>query len=407
MPTANGAPIRFASAAISWCSTLPSKVSTSITFSGHTTRSVLPGSMLDVAARWRSTTSRGSVWMARVPCGPPPCTIVTRIVRPASAPSGATAASTITTTAARNAAPPCRCGLAPRRRTIAGTYGDGPASAKPIWNTNQVSRIDAAHPCDAEQWSAGLADGQGGERHPAEGDHQSQRLDEGVRRRSSDHPPRAGGCDQRRPVRGARRTCSPTTRYPGAVRNHIQPMPGNNHPAPNSEAAPRVDASCVDGVSPRRHLEQHHPDDRERPEAPRWQRESRRVAPAPRASADCREVVDVRGGSTDARALRRSTVADRAAIGGWSTASEASGARSRRRGDGQDRRRQTDGGGRDVVLASVSRSRCTTMRSRVEPGWVAREQRGGRLPGLIDDVHRIGLDDGGFAHPVHEGRRRR
>ena len=50
-----------------------------MTFSGHTHEIDAAGLRWSRwPARWRSTTSRGSVSTARVPCGPPPCTTATR-----------------------------------------------------------------------------------------------------------------------------------------------------------------------------------------------------------------------------------------------------------------------------------------------------------------------------------------
>ena len=52
---------------------LEPRATVSTTSSGHSTRSS-PGGTCWLASRWRSNTLRSSVLMARVPCGPPPCT---------------------------------------------------------------------------------------------------------------------------------------------------------------------------------------------------------------------------------------------------------------------------------------------------------------------------------------------
>ncbi len=144
MPTANGAPMRFASAATSPSSRLPSNWRTSMTFSGHTTRSTEPGSIAAVAARWRCSTSSAEVSVAWVPCGPPPCTAATRSVSHVWWPLSLSAIigkASHTTIATAKAITPCHSPRAvmPRLRASWGTTGDGPASANPTWNTNQVS----------------------------------------------------------------------------------------------------------------------------------------------------------------------------------------------------------------------------------------------------------------------------
>jgi len=145
MPTAKGTPRRCAWAATNWNSSLSANSTTSITFSGHTTKSTLPGSISPVAPRCRAKTWAADVLIARVPCGPPPCTIATR-VSPVAVPSASArgASTSQISSAAVRPATPCHWPLlvTPRLRANAGTTGDGPDNANPIWNTNHVSRIE-------------------------------------------------------------------------------------------------------------------------------------------------------------------------------------------------------------------------------------------------------------------------
>ncbi len=98
-PTAKAAPRRLASPATASSAVLSLNCPTSITFSGHTTRSrSSPGESSCVASRCRSKTSRGFELMASTPCGPPPCTRAIRKFSPVSLPRGATPPSTCNNT---------------------------------------------------------------------------------------------------------------------------------------------------------------------------------------------------------------------------------------------------------------------------------------------------------------------
>ena len=114
-------------------------------FSGHTTRSSSgSGAIVAVASRWACVTLELGTSSARVPCSPPPWTAaIVSGSASTSAPSGAIAAITTSTTIAANATTPCGRPLAPARlrATTCGTAGAGPASANPTWNTTHVSRI--------------------------------------------------------------------------------------------------------------------------------------------------------------------------------------------------------------------------------------------------------------------------
>ena len=103
-PTEIGTPSRAASAAICWAISDDSNVTTSIVFSGHSTRSRSgSGSIVAVASRCRSVTRIDGTSSAEVPCSPPPCTAATRNVSPVACPSGTTNDSPITTVTAASA----------------------------------------------------------------------------------------------------------------------------------------------------------------------------------------------------------------------------------------------------------------------------------------------------------------
>ena len=229
-----------------------------MTFSGQTTRSTEPGWMVRVASRWRSTTTRESESSARVPCGPPPCTIATRRRRRLRCPrcrSGAIVDGDDHDDDRRQpeadgAMPltPGRCG----RDCVpaAARTAMGPTSANPIWKTTHVSRITPPNRTTPAKRTVGLADGQRCQRHAAEREHEPQSLGERVRRRSADHAPRTlsahtVAATAWKPAKIA--SCS--DRYPGTVSDHIQAMPGYIHAAANSQ--PRRGAGPGRGPSRR------------------------------------------------------------------------------------------------------------------------------------------------------------
>ena len=167
MPTAKGAPSRAASAATSASSGLVGEArSTSMTFSGQTTRSTGLGDRR-VAARWRSNTSRGSVSMARVPCGPPPCTKATVSESPVSWPDGATAPSDEHHGDRGEHGCLAPRSLPRRSQRAAGEEGE------------PRDEDDAAQPGRLAQRAGGLADAQRRQRHATEGEDEADRLGHG------------------------------------------------------------------------------------------------------------------------------------------------------------------------------------------------------------------------------------
>ena len=150
--------------------------STSMTFSGHNTRST-GASMSSLASRWASNTSFGSVSRAVVPCSPPPCTSATRSWSPVSRPDGATAA-TATATTTTPARGDRRCPRPSHQRGQRHRDHDG----------DPADEQRPADPRHRGERTGDLADGEGRQRHAAEGPSALDRFEEHPRPRQGEPP---------------------------------------------------------------------------------------------------------------------------------------------------------------------------------------------------------------------------
>ena len=178
----------------------------------------------------------------------------------------------ITTTIAASAITPCGAPVADgrRRRTSRGTFGAGPASAKPSWNTTHVRRMTTADAGDDDQRTARLGDRHAGQRDAAEREREPDDLDERVGGRPADHPPIAG-----RRREGGEAVGAGVDRTGRDVAGHGElhhPAHPDEHP-PGAEQPAVEEALAARRTNAERRLEHHHADDRERPETPRGQRE--------------------------------------------------------------------------------------------------------------------------------------
>ena len=369
-PTAIGASSRSASAAIVLVVRRESSnVVTSIVFSGHSTRSMSASSGIDRGRlemafgdeRRRAPRARSCPVRRR------PARRRCSTSRRSGCPVGATNERHHDQHARRGTRSlPSGEPDAPgrMRRANAGTPGAGPASANPSWKMSHVMRItppmratprngpptcempseasgtppngNEKRSASASVWAAGRPITRHGPLGRDErGDGVVQRVDragdEVAGQRELDHPPHA-----------------------------------EVHPA-GAEQVAEQEPLAARRLGAERDLEQHHADDGERPEPPRWHRQRDERAGAERQRR-ARHTAISRGAATSSRGIGVVVVGDMAAT---------------RNGVGSWRSHRNGGAGRAPRQTSAS---CTTMRCRVEPGgWQANSVA-------------VGVSDGSMIH---------
>ena len=174
---------------------------TSTTFSGHTTTSMSgSGSIVRVASRCRSVTTRLGTSSARVPCSPPPCTATTSTIL-----TGARAPRRHQGQHHDHHAGPERQGGRAVEPSPPHPVAINRCAATDTCSTNQVSRITPPTRANAGERATDLRDAQRRQRHAAEREAHPPRFDQRVG---------GGPGHQRRPARRAR----PARRRRGARR---------------------------------------------------------------------------------------------------------------------------------------------------------------------------------------------
>ena len=221
-------------------------------------------------------TTRESESIARVPCGPPPCTIATRRLDGCGR-LGAVGCNR-RRRSRRTRLPPAgrwrraigSLVLRPRVRANCGTNGEGPDEREPDLEDHPGQQDHATESHHAGERAVGLADRQGCQRHAAEREHQTQRLGQGVRGGPADHTPRALRRD---------RCCNCVEAGEDRCRSEVsgnrqRPHPGHRriHPGGREQPTARAHARGAT-VSPSTISNIGIADERQRPDAPWWHRQ--------------------------------------------------------------------------------------------------------------------------------------